>query len=93
MGRSFPSAIAQHQTPDYARPIPLAPVTAEYSTAISTVYTVDQGNREVDHPAIGFERRGDGPDPRMVELARLLARRAGREVYEEQMRERRPTRF
>ena len=31
-------------------------------------------------------------DPRMVELVRLLARRAAREVYEEQMKERRPPR-
>ncbi|OLP54415.1 hypothetical protein BJF92_19245 [Rhizobium rhizosphaerae] len=43
-------------------------------------------------PELTLARRGDGPDPRMVELARLLARRAAREVYEEQMRERRPTR-
>ncbi len=119
MGRSFPSAIARHQTLDYARPNPIAPVTAEYSTVISVAYTVDQGNREVDHLAIGFERRndgttataqstgctlrlvepeltlvrrGDGPDPRMVELVRLLARRAAQEVYEEQMKERRPPR-
>ena len=26
-------------------------------------------------------RRGDGPDPRLIELARLLARRAAREWY------------
>lgn len=37
-------------------------------------------------------RDGDGPDPRLVELARLLARRAARDIYEEQMRKRRSTR-
>jgi hypothetical protein len=39
-----------------------------------------------------FVRRGDGPDPRLVELARLLARRAAREVFEEQTKGRRTTR-
>lgn len=37
-------------------------------------------------------RDGDGPDPRLVELVRLLARRAARDIYEEQMRRRRTTR-
>ncbi|WP_255447019.1 hypothetical protein [Brucella anthropi] len=37
-------------------------------------------------------RRGDGPDPRLVELVRLLARRAAREAFEEQTRERGTTR-
>ena len=36
--------------------------------------------------------RDDEPDPRLVELVRLLARRAAREIYEEQMRQRRTTR-
>ncbi len=43
-------------------------------------------------PELTLVRRGDGPDPRLVELARLLARRAAREVFAEQMRERRTTR-
>lgn len=32
---------------------------------------------------------GDGPDPRLVELVRLLARRAARQWYEKVMEERR----
>ncbi len=32
---------------------------------------------------------GDGPDPRLVELVRLLARRAARQWYEKMMEERR----
>ena len=43
-------------------------------------------------PELTLVRRGDGPDPRLVELARLLARRAAREVFEAQMKERRTTR-
>lgn len=43
-------------------------------------------------PELTLARRGDGPDPRLVELARLLARRAAREVFEEQMKGRRTTR-
>ncbi len=35
---------------------------------------------------------GDGPDPRLVELVRLLARRAAREAFEEQTKERQTTR-
>jgi hypothetical protein len=37
-------------------------------------------------------RGGDGVDPRLLELVRLLARRAAREVYDEQMKGRRVTR-
>jgi hypothetical protein len=61
--------------------------------------TMDHGNRpkqksalRLVEPELTLLRRGDGPDPRMVELVRLLARRAAREVYEEQMKERRPPR-
>ena len=43
-------------------------------------------------PELTLVRRGDGSDPRLVELARLLARRAAREVFEAQMKERRTTR-
>lgn len=43
-------------------------------------------------PELTLVRRGDGPDPRLVELARLLARRAAREVFEEQRKERSTTR-
>lgn len=43
-------------------------------------------------PELSLVRRGDGPDPRLSELVRLLARRAAREVFEEQMKERSTTR-
>lgn len=46
----------------------------------------------VTEPELTLARRGDGADPRLVELARLLARRAARELFEEQMKERRTTR-
>ncbi|HEY8248545.1 MAG TPA: hypothetical protein VIG38_14865 [Hyphomicrobium sp.] len=48
--------------------------------------------RRLVEPELTFARRGDGPDPRLVELVRLLARRAAREVFEEQKQERRTTR-
>lgn len=61
--------------------------------------TMDHGNRPKQRSALRFVepeltlvRRGDGPDPRMVEFVRLLARRAAREVYEAHMKERRPLR-
>ena len=37
-------------------------------------------------------QRGDSVDPRLLELVRMLARRAAREVYHEQMKGRRMTR-
>ncbi len=43
-------------------------------------------------PELTLTHRGEGPDPRLVELVRLLARRAARDIYEEQMRRRRTTR-
>jgi len=43
-------------------------------------------------PELTLLQRGAGPDPRLVELVRLLARRAAREVFEEQMKERRTLR-
>lgn len=61
--------------------------------------TMDNGNRpkqtsalRLIEPELTLVRRGDGPDPRLVELARLLARRAAREVFEEQTKGRRTTR-
>jgi len=61
--------------------------------------TMDQGNRQQQRsalrlvePELSLVRNGDGPDPRLIELARLLARRAAREVFEEQMKERSTTR-
>ncbi|WP_245294792.1 hypothetical protein [Rhizobium rhizosphaerae] len=74
----------------------MKPITLQ---SASNGATMDHGSRpkqrsalRLIEPELTLARRGDGPDPRMVELARLLARRAAREVYEEQMRERRPTR-
>lgn len=61
--------------------------------------TMENGNRpkqtsalRLIEPGLTLVRRGDGPDPRLVELARLLARRAAREVFEEQTKGRRTTR-
>lgn len=40
-------------------------------------------------PELLLQRRGADADPRLVDLVRLLARRAARNVFEQQMRERR----
>ncbi|MEW6256316.1 MAG: hypothetical protein AB1592_10185 [Pseudomonadota bacterium] len=71
----------------------MKPITLQ---SASNGATMDNGNRpkqksalRLVEPELTLARRGDGPDPRMVELARLLARRAAREFYEEQMKERR----
>lgn len=60
---------------------------------------MDHGNRpkqrsalRLIEPELTLMPRGDGPDPHMVELARLLARRAARGGYEEQMKGRRTQR-
>ena len=60
---------------------------------------MNSGNRpkqrsalRLNEPELTLLRRGDGPDPRLVELVRLLARRAAREVFEEQTKGRRTTR-
>jgi ABC-type metal ion transport system substrate-binding protein len=37
-------------------------------------------------PGLHVCRRDDSADPRLVELVRLLARRAARKVFEEQMK-------
>lgn len=43
-------------------------------------------------PELTLVKRGEGSDPRLVELVRLLARRAALELYEVEMRERGTTR-
>lgn len=43
-------------------------------------------------PELTLAKRGEGSDPRLVELVRLLARRAARELYEAEMKERGTTR-
>lgn len=48
--------------------------------------------RRLDEPELMLVKRGAGSDPRLVELARLLARRAAREWYEEQSKDRGATR-
>ncbi|MVA32862.1 hypothetical protein ACQY1H_14350 [Agrobacterium vitis] len=60
---------------------------------------MNSGNRptqrstlRLNEPELTLLRRGDGLDPRLVELVRLLARRAAREAFEEQTKERRTTR-
>ncbi|MGE0767930.1 MAG: hypothetical protein AB7L90_15810 [Hyphomicrobiaceae bacterium] len=61
--------------------------------------TMDNGNRpkqmsalRLEEPELTLVRRGEGSDPRLVELVRLLARRAARDIYEEQMKRRRTPR-
>lgn len=61
--------------------------------------TMDSGKRpqqrsalRLVEPELTLKRPGDGPDLRLIELARLLARRAAREVFEEQTKERSTTR-
>ena len=44
-------------------------------------------------PELTLVRNADSPDPRLVEMVRLLARRAAREVYGDQQEERRHPRF
>jgi hypothetical protein len=46
----------------------------------------------LEEPELTLARRGEGSDPRLIELVRLLARRAAREAYEEETKDRRTTR-
>jgi hypothetical protein len=57
---------------------------------------MESGNRQQrktalrpDEPDLQLCRRGESADPRLVELVRLLARRAARQAFEEQMKGRR----
>ncbi|MEQ1516330.1 MAG: hypothetical protein ABL931_07570 [Usitatibacteraceae bacterium] len=57
---------------------------------------MDTGNRQqrkaalrLFEPDLQLRQLGDSTDPRLVELVRLLARRAARQVFEEQMKGRR----
>ncbi|MBH2000270.1 MAG: hypothetical protein I8H96_14200 [Sphingomonadaceae bacterium] len=45
-----------------------------------------------DEPVLNLAFSGSGPDPRLVKLVRLLARRAARKAYLEMLEERRTTR-
>ena len=61
--------------------------------------TMDHGNHpkrrsalRLIEPELTLVRRGEGSDPRLIELVRLLARRAAREEFEKQTEERRTTR-
>jgi hypothetical protein len=60
---------------------------------------MNHGNRQhrksavrLIQPELTLVRQAEGPDPRLIELVRLLARRAARQCYEEQLRERCTTR-
>jgi hypothetical protein len=46
----------------------------------------------LSEPELTLARHGDGPDPRLVELVRLLARQAAREWYHHLAEERRSKR-
>lgn len=45
-----------------------------------------------DEPVLSLAFSGSSPDPRLVKLVRLLARRAARKAYLEMLEERRTTR-
>ncbi|MCL7999495.1 hypothetical protein M8994_14700 [Brucella sp. 21LCYQ03] len=40
--------------------------------------------KEFGQPELTLLRVGTGPDPRLIEMARLLARRAATELYEQE---------
>ena len=44
-----------------------------------------------DEPVLNLASCGSGPDPRLVRLVRLLARRAAQKAYLEMLEERRTT--
>lgn len=48
--------------------------------------------KEFGQPELTLLRVGDGPDPRLVEMVRLLARRAATELYEQERKKRQTAR-
>lgn len=75
--RYFPSSTARHVPRSFARARQTGMNTAEYSPLITVAYTSIRANREVDHLAIGFKRRNDGPRQTPKAEERAPARRAG----------------
>ncbi|MDF2113958.1 hypothetical protein PY365_00090 [Roseiarcaceae bacterium H3SJ34-1] len=74
----------------------MKPITLQ---SASNDATMNHGNRpkqrsalRLVEPELTLVRRGEGSDPRLIELVRLLARRAAREEFEKQTEERRTTR-
>lgn len=51
-----------------------------------------QKSSRPDEPVLNLASCRSGPDPRLVKLVRLLARRAARKAYLEMLEERRMTR-
>ena len=47
---------------------------------------------EFGKPELKLTTSGDGPDPRLVALVRVLARRTARSLYEQQLRDHRTPR-
>lgn len=43
--------------------------------------------KEFGQPELTLPRVGTGPDPRLVDMVRLLARRAATELYEQEQRQ------
>jgi hypothetical protein len=71
----------------------VVPITLQLASSDATM---DHGNRPKQtsalrllEPELTLVRHGESSDPRLIELVRLLARRAARKVYEEQMKGRR----
>jgi hypothetical protein len=73
-------------------------ITTEQSTASGAIVkeVVAQKRESVaglgEHELALSPRRGDSPDPRLVELVRLLARRAAQEWYKQVAEQRRSKR-
>lgn len=74
----------------------VTPITLQLA---SNDATMDHSNRpkqrsalRLIEPELTLVRRGEGSDSRLIELVRLLARRAAREEFEKQTKERRTTR-
>ncbi len=70
-------------------PLILAPKLVIFVTDGAMLQGLPNGDRPVTEPEANAGPGRDGPDPRLVELVRLLARRAARQWYEKMMEERR----
>ncbi|WP_108130886.1 hypothetical protein [Gemmobacter caeni] len=53
--------------------------------------TIHKAEAQIGKPELTLMTALDGRDPRLVALVRLLARRAARGLYEQQLKDHRPT--
>lgn len=54
--------------------------------------TNSRAEAEFGEPELKLTISGDGPDPRLIALVRVLARRTARSLYEQQLRDYRASR-